>query len=194
MPMWRYVNLRVERLENSRWSFVKDSLLLLVCLQIWVRARRNRDRSIDGLEQWEFFLSEEEYEKFWLLRSQKGQITRRLQKLIETKFIVKVEGKTGSRWWNVYRLVDSFFITPFYQNREQNSAKIENKQRMSRDEEYKSNSNKNNSVFLTSEQVSSMDENELIQNYWGNHDLYLKTLGEEKTKEVKTNRIKRSAK
>jgi hypothetical protein len=43
---------------------VKDHLLLLVFLQIGTRARWKIEKSKDGLEQYEFFLSEEEYTLF----------------------------------------------------------------------------------------------------------------------------------
>lgn len=191
----RYVNLRVEKLDDMRWLIVKDHLLLLICLQIGIRSNRNKERNISWYEQSAFGLSEMEYLKFWLKETQKGQITRRIKKLIWMGIVEKVDWKIGSKWGTVYRLTNKAFILPYFQDREQNREKTVNKQRSNRDEVYSnSNTNKNISKKFTSKQLQSMTEEELIDNYRDNHDLYIKALGKEKTKEIKEMAVKKKAK
>jgi hypothetical protein len=129
-----------------------------------------------------------------LKRSQKWQIARKIMKLIWMKIIVKVENKTGSRWGSVYRLTNKSFLFPYSQTSEQNRIKTGSKQGANRDERNIQYSNNKYPDFLTVDQLQWMTEEGLVQHYWENHDLYRKTLWEDKTREIKELAVKQKAK
>ena len=163
-----------ERQEGILW---RSPLHIRLLIAISMRARRSSWQDFDGLRQGEFYLSETEYDKFGLKKSQKWQINRAIDKFIRANFIEKVEGKTGSKWWYVYRVLDWCPFQPSFQNKEQIREWIGNRQRTSRDEISKSNINK---------KISEMDFEEQVQAYDpGRHDEFVQTMGADATRVVK---------
>lgn len=98
--------------ENSELFryLLKRPLLLAIYWVCFTRARRVLTLSRDGLKQFEFYLSELEYEKFGLRSSQKGKITRRMQELIRLNLIKKSGSKTVKWKSNVFALLPTEFV------------------------------------------------------------------------------------
>ncbi len=109
---------------------LKDRLLLAVFVLCAIRARRVKKVSPEGLSQFEFFLSELEFNKFGLKKAQKGQVRRRLLKLIRLGLVSKAEKKIGSKKSNVYAFTSDkiIFINP------ETETTTETKQRADREQ------------------------------------------------------------
>lgn len=89
---------------------VKDPLLLTIFILCSIRARWNTEPSPEGLAQQEFWLSQTEYEKFGLKKSQHGQIDRKLQILIKLRLITKTGRRIGNDGASVYRFLPNKII------------------------------------------------------------------------------------
>jgi len=175
--MERYVKIKVENYRSQEAILWKQPFHIRLLLEISMRARWGLEKSIDGLDQGEFFLSENEYSKFNLKLSEKGQITRAIKKFIQADFIEKIELKRGSKWGHVYKLLDWCPFQASFQNSEQIDEQTGNRQRTSRDERSKKYNNK---------KIIKMDFEEQVQAYdtW-RHDEFLTILWEEKTNLIK---------
>lgn len=64
------------------------------------------------LIKWEFYLSKQEYAKFWLEKSQANQIYRKLNRLQKLGFVYKVANKRGDKNASVYQLLPNELIVP----------------------------------------------------------------------------------
>jgi len=175
--MERYVKIKVENYRSQEAILWKQPFHVRLLLEISMRARWWWEKSIDGLEQWEFYLSENEYAKFNLKISEKGQIARAIKKFIQANFIEKVELKRGSKGGHVYKLLDWCPFQASFQNSEQSNERTGNKQWTSRDERSKKYNNKKISKMGFEEQVQAYDT-------W-RHDEFLTILWKEKTNLIK---------
>lgn len=88
----------------------KDGLLWRLFTLIAFRARRVLKPSPEGLEQFEFVLSETEFAKFGLKESQRGQIRRKILKLSRFGLISKTEKKIEDTKAIVYRFVPNQLV------------------------------------------------------------------------------------
>lgn len=106
--------VKLFRVETDEWFeyFRKDPLLFVILITCAIRARRTNLKSPNGLSKGEFWISEMEYIKFGLKKSQKGKIRTRIQQLIEKEFIAKTEKKTGKEQSIVYALKSTKLIDP----------------------------------------------------------------------------------
>lgn len=173
----RYTKIMVDSYERQEKLLWRRPLQIHLLIAISMRARRSSWTDFDGLCQGEFYLSEEEYDKFGLKRSQKWQINRAIGKFIRAKFIEKVEGKTGSRWWYVYRVLDWCPFQASFQNSEQSREWIGSRRGKSRDEISKSTINK---------KISEMDFEEQVQVYdTDRHDEFIQMIWVDATRMVK---------
>lgn len=118
---------------------LRNPLLLAIYIVCTIRARRIQEPSPEGLEQGEFWLSEEEYEDYGLKKTQKGQIRRRINSLIKSRIIQKIENKTGNQNATVYRLISTRVIDPNFQTEDE----IANVQRTYEDHIETNNNDKN---------------------------------------------------
>lgn len=177
LNMERYVKIKVDNYRSQEAILRKQPFHIRLLLEISMRARWWWEKSIDGLEQWEFYLSENEYSKFNLKVSEKGQIARAIKKFIKADFIERVELKRGSKWGHVYKLLDWCPFQASFQNSEQSNEQTENRQRTSRDERSKKYNNKKISKMVFEEQVQEYDT--------GRHDEFIAILWKEKTSLIK---------
>ncbi len=183
--MERYVKVKVENYRSQEIVLWKQPFHIRLLLEISMRARWGMEKSIDGLDQGEFYLSENEYSKFNLKVSEKGQIARAIKKFIQANFIEKVELKRGSKWGHVYKLLDWCPFQASFQNSEQIDEQTGNKQRTSRDERNKKYNNKKISQMNFEEQVQAYDT-------W-RHDEFVRALGNEDTRLIKKAWLKQYA-
>lgn len=168
----------VNKYRSQEAHLWKNPFHVRLLLEISIRARRVTERSIDSLEQGEFYLSETEYSKFDLKSTEKWQICRAIKKFIEADFIEKVEWKIGSKWGYVYKLLDSCPFQPSFQNEEQSREWIGNWQRTSRDEISKKK--------YSNKKISEMDFEEQVQVYdTGRHDEFIQMIWVDATRMVK---------
>ena len=174
--MERYVKIKVDNYKSQEVILWRQPFHVRLLIEISMRARWGI-KSIDWLEQGEFYLSENEYAKFNLKISEKGQIARAIKKFIQANFIEKVELKRGSKGGHVYKLLDWCPFQASFQNSEQINEQTGNKQRTSRDERSKKYNNKKISQMCFDEQVQGYDTNK--------HDEFIAILGEEKTRLIK---------
>ncbi len=180
--MERYAKIMVENYRSQEKSLRRNPLHVRILLYIAIKARRTKARSIEGVDQGEFFLSETQYETFGLKKGQKWQINRAITKLIQARFIEKVEGKKGSKWWYVYKVLDWCPFQPSFQNEEQIRERAGSKQGTSRDEISKEYINK---------KITEMNFEEQVQAYTAErHDEFVAALGSEKTLTIKNARFK----
>lgn len=174
----RYTKIMVDKYRLHEKSIRKKSLYAHLLFEISMRAKRSTGKDFDGKEQWEFYLSETEYDKFGLKRSQKWQINRAIDKFIRANFIEKVEWKIGSKWGYVYRVLDWCPVQPSFQNEEQSREWIGNWQRTSRDEISKKK--------YPNKKISEMDFEEQVQNYDpSRHDEFVQMIWVDATHMVK---------
>ena len=92
-----------ERNELLEFFLQKSGLLLKIFMVACCRARRSKNDLL-GLKESEFLLSETEYKKFGLKKSQKGKLSRALAILISLKVVSKTGSKTGNAHSTIYRL------------------------------------------------------------------------------------------
>lgn len=176
--MERFTKVMVNKYRSQEIHLWKNPFHVRLLLEISIRARRAKERSIDSLEQGEFYLSETEYAKFDLKSTEKWQIARAIKKFIEADFIEKVEWKIGSKWGYVYRLLDSCPFQASFQDRDQNNEWTGNWQGTSRDERSKKK--------YSNKKISKMNFEEQVQVYDGSrHDEFIRALGKEQTSIIK---------
>lgn len=96
-----------------RDQFNKDTLFRAILFEsvdrAWYGSNVNQNT---WLEQWEFFLSKSEYQKFWLKKSQANRISRKLDRLIQLWFIERTGRRTGNSNASIYRLLPNDLISP----------------------------------------------------------------------------------
>lgn len=179
--MQRYTKILVEKYRLNFEDIRKNSLYPMLLIEISIRARRSDDVSLEGLEQGEFFLSEMEYDKFWLKKAQKWQIRTAIKKFILAWFIAKVTKKRGSKGWTVYKVLDWCPFQPSFQNREQNREIKKKWKRTNREEISKVSKN----------EIKEMDFDSLVQAYTPDkHDLFIECHWPEEAERVKESRFK----
>jgi len=69
--MERYTKILVETYNKQFVDIRKNPLYPMLLIELAIRARRANEKSLEGLKQGEFFLSEMEYGKFFLEKTQK---------------------------------------------------------------------------------------------------------------------------
>lgn len=179
--MGRYTKILVESYNKHFVDVRKNPLYVKLLITISIRARRSNDTSLDGLEQGEFFLSEMEYTKFWLVKAQKWQINRAIKKFIQAKFIRKVVSKIGSKWWQVYIILNWCPFQPSFQNSEQKGEQKGSRKRTDRVEISK----------VSKDEIWEMDFDTLVQAYTPDlHDLFVEYHWTEKIWKIKDARFK----
>jgi len=93
--------------------FNKSPIFWSILLECVDRAWRGEEENKDTkLSQWEFYLSKQEYVKFWLKESQSNQISRKLNALQKLGFIRKVDNKRGNNNATVYKFLPNTLIVP----------------------------------------------------------------------------------
>jgi len=130
-----------EHSPNYQW-LIRNPLRLAVLSLCAIRVRWSESIP-DNLDVGEFYLAETEFYKFGLKKSQQGKLRRVIQDLIKTKFIEKVENKTGSQRASIYRFKneDVFDVNIPYE--EQDGEQIENYETIPRDLAGINNNDKN---------------------------------------------------
>ena len=113
---WRVTLL----LQNPLWL----SIMVTGSLRSW----KYPYPSPEGLDQWEFTLSKNEYANFGLQQSQSWKVVRALDKLISLWFMKKSDKKTATKQSAIYRLANYEIIAPYLIEQPPNSQGIDTKQ------------------------------------------------------------------
>lgn len=118
--MQYFIKATTERSEIIEHLLTKP-LMFAVLFECSRRVRRiSEDSRINGLKQGEFLISETEFKKFGLKKTQKNKLARVIKSLVDLKIIEKTGNKTGNAQCIVYRLIDLTIFMPHMENGELN--------------------------------------------------------------------------
>jgi len=115
-----FIKASTERSEIVEF-LVSKPLLFSVLFECSLRARRQEKKCrITNIKQGEFVISETEFKKFGLRKTQKNKLARAIKSLVDLKIIEKTGNKTGNAQCLIYRLLDLSIFMPHFENGEQN--------------------------------------------------------------------------
>ncbi len=139
---------------------ISNGLSLQVLLVATCRASRKKNQIMD-LEENEFYLSETEFKKFGLKKTQKGKLARTIKSLVDLKIFQKIGSKTGSKNAIVYSLNKGAYDCFDYQV----GSEIGNRQGTDREQTGNRQGQNKNDKNEKSEK-NTLPDNEILYNFY----------------------------